>query len=105
MFVMRAFTAKDRGEDQSTAPTQHEAAGGEGGMWEERLLRLYYQDIGAVSRLSLEEEKALACAIQQLTPPQTGPGDGPQDGGELNSSPRPERCDGEQARQLMIAAN
>jgi RNA polymerase primary sigma factor len=105
MFVMRAFAAKDRGEEQSSAPTQHEAAGGEGGMWEERLLRLYYQDIGAVSRLSLEEEKALACDIQQLTPPQTGPGDGPQDGGELYSSPRPERCDGEQARQLMIAAN
>jgi RNA polymerase primary sigma factor len=105
MFVMRAFTAKDRGEHQSTAPTQHEAAGGEGGMWEERLLRLYYQDIGAVSRLSLEEEKALACDIQKLTLPHTGPGNGPQDGGELNSSPRPAQCDGEQARQLMIAAN
>ncbi len=105
MFVRRAFTTKDRGEGRSITPTQYEAGGGEGAMWEERLLCLYYRDIGAVPRLSLEEEKALACDIQQLTPPQTGPGDSPHDGGELDSAPRPERCDSERARQLMIAAN
>ena len=105
MFVMRAFTPKDRAADQSTPPAPQEAAGREGGMWEERLLRLYYQDIGAVPRLSLEEEKALACDIQQRTPPLMGSDDDPQSRGEASARTATERCDSEQARQLMITAN
>jgi RNA polymerase primary sigma factor len=105
MFVMRAFTPKDRAADQSTPPAPQEAAGREGGMWEERLLRLYYQDIGAVPRLSLEEEKALAGDIQQLSPPPMGSGNDPQSRGEASSPTGAERCDSEQARQLMITAN
>jgi RNA polymerase primary sigma factor len=105
MFVMRAFAPKDRAADPSMPAAPQEVAGREGGSRDERLLHLYYQDIGAVPCLSLEEEKALACDIQQLTPPLMGSDDDPQSSGEPGSPTGSERCDSEQARQLMITAN
>jgi RNA polymerase primary sigma factor len=102
---MRAFPPKGHGEEPSTPPAQRQPAGRDGGVWEERFLSRYYQEISAVPRLSLAEEKALAYDIQQLTLLQTGPGDGTQSGGEASSSTASERCESEQARQLMITAN
>ena len=50
----------------SAAPA--EASSRDGMSWEDRVLRLYYQDIGAVPRLRVEEERELAQEIQQCLP-------------------------------------
>jgi RNA polymerase primary sigma factor len=73
--------------------------------WEDRVLRLYYQDIGAVPRLRLEEERELAQEIQQCMPlPSAGDqlGDGLDEPTERSGAAR---LRSQRARELMITAN
>jgi RNA polymerase primary sigma factor len=103
MFVMRAFTPKGH----AGLPT--EAGPGEGVhrdqlSWEDRVLRLYYQDIGAVPRLRPEEERELAQEIQQVVPARNALGrlpDTPDTAAESSCA----GCPGQRAREVMITAN
>jgi RNA polymerase primary sigma factor len=109
LFVMRAFTPKSRGEGLYEAEAPSGAEARELSLWEDRLLRLYYQEIGAVPRLGLEEEKELAFDIQARPPAQ-------QRRGRLDGAPEaPASADAamsreggsrsKRARELMITAN
>jgi RNA polymerase primary sigma factor len=105
MFVMRAFTPKGRAYVLSDTATPGEGPNWDGASWEDRVLRLYYQDIGAVPRLHREEERELAQAIQQLIP---SPRDGDELAAELNQgeiAPCPARVGSQRAREMMITAN
>jgi RNA polymerase primary sigma factor len=105
MFVMRAFTPTGRSKVDAEPDRPQEADGHEGIAWEDRLLRLYYLDIGAVPRLRLEEEKALAFDIQQLMPrlpPAAKEDDGHWPGTDCCGD---DRRRGERARDTMITAN
>jgi RNA polymerase primary sigma factor len=105
MFVMRAFTPKGQANVLSDSAAPAEASNRDGMSWEDRVLRLYYQDIGAVPRLRVEEERELAQEIQQFMPSQSAvdqlgePCDGPAEllGAALTRS--------QQAREVMITAN
>jgi RNA polymerase primary sigma factor len=105
MFVMRAFIPNGRGAVPANTDQPQEPDGRTRGAWEDRLLSLYYHDIGAVPRLRLEEEKALAADIQQSVPaPQ------PVDGEAAAALAKTvSRWDGQRrgqgARDLMIRAN
>lgn len=105
LFVMRAFTPKGRGDAGADPTMPPESAGSEGGVWEDRLLRLYYQDIGAVPRLRIEEERALAREIQHpiaFPTPATEAAAAPSSTSHAGwSEPLPSQ----QARELMITAN
>jgi RNA polymerase primary sigma factor len=105
MFVMRAFTPNGRGEGHAAAGQPQEVEGYEVTAWENRLLRLYYQDIGAVPRLRFEEEKALACDVQQLGPASPAL-TGEEEGALAETGWRwRDRRRGERAREMMINAN
>src|SRR5262245_44592056 len=71
MFVMRAFTPKGHAGLLSDTTGVGEESTRDSLPWEDRVLRLYYQDIGAVPRLRVEEERELAQEIQQLIPAQS----------------------------------
>jgi RNA polymerase primary sigma factor len=105
MFVMRAFASKEPSTGRADPSVPPEGSSRDGGAWEDRVLRCYYQDIGAVPRLDLEEERRLAQEIQQGLTSQTSSDDlaatlaGACD--PLRATPeRPQ-----QARELMITAN
>jgi RNA polymerase primary sigma factor len=105
MFVMRAFTPKEHADVFPETATPHEPSNGTGASWEDRVLRLYYQDIGAVPRLRLEEERELATAIQQLAAPHRGLDDL---GDELDAPeglPYVAQVRNRQAWEMMITAN
>jgi len=102
---MRAFTPKGHAHVLSDMAVPAEASNRDGMTWEDRVLRLYYQDIGAVPRLRVEEERELAQEIQQYMPSQSAvdqleePRDGPAEllgAAHLRS---------QQAREVMITAN
>ena len=105
MFVMRAFTPKGHVNVLSDSAAPAEASNRDGMAWEDRVLRLYYQDIGAVPRLRVEEERELAQEIQQFMLSQSAvdqlgePRDGPA---ELSCAARTRS---QQAREVMITAN
>ncbi|HXH13211.1 MAG TPA: sigma-70 family RNA polymerase sigma factor [Alphaproteobacteria bacterium] len=107
MFVMRAFTPKSRSTVDAEPDRAPEADGCEGVAWDDRLLRLYYHDIGAVPRLGLEEEKDLAFDIQQLMPRLRAGAEAEEDDGDVRETDGCEdhRCRGERARETMITAN
>jgi RNA polymerase primary sigma factor len=105
MFVMRAFTPKGHAHVLADIAAPVEALNHDGMSWEDRVLRLYYQDIGAVPRLRLEEERELAQEIQQCMPlPSAGDqlGDGLDEPTELSGAARQRS---QRARELMITAN
>jgi len=109
MFVMRAFVPKGRVNVLPDSATASETPSRDSTSWEDRVLRLYYQDIGTVPRLRIEEERELAQAIQQCVPPADG-ADEPMDGligdfveDEGPHSPPP--IGQQQAREAMITAN
>jgi RNA polymerase primary sigma factor len=105
MFVMRAFTPKGHAHVLADTAAPVEAPTHAGMSWEDRVLRLYYQDIGAVPRLRLEEERELAQEIQQCMPlPSAGDqlGDGLDEPTELSGAARQRS---QRARELMITAN
>jgi RNA polymerase primary sigma factor len=105
MFVMRAFTPKGHANVPSDTTALGEASIRDEGSWEDRILRLYYQDIGAVPRLRVEEERELAQEIQQLNPPQTAADDVLHQLDELEDTPGAVQVRSQQARETMITAN
>jgi RNA polymerase primary sigma factor len=105
MFVMRAFTPKGQAQVLSDPPVAAEASNRHGPSWEDRVLRLYYQDIGAVPRLPVERERELAQEIQQhlLSPSAVDQlGDSCDASPEL---PEPAHLRSQRARETMITAN
>ena len=106
MFVMRAFTPKGHANVLSDTAAPAEASSRDGMSWEDRVLRLYYQDIGAVPRLRVEEERELAQEIQQSMPSQSAVdqlGDAAAMSPQSCRAPRALRS--QQAREVMITAN
>jgi RNA polymerase primary sigma factor len=105
MFVMRAFTPKGQANILADTAVPAEGLSRDGGAWEDRVLRLYYQDIGAVPRLRVEEERELAQEIQQCTAPQSAVDhcgdslDPPED------LPCTAHVRSQRAREVMITAN
>lgn len=105
MFVMRAFTPNGSADSHPETAMPPEPDGREAMAWEDRLLRLYYHDIGAIPRLRLEEEQALAADIQQLPPASRSVN---VEEGEASSEKALRWLDrhrGERAREMMISAN
>jgi RNA polymerase primary sigma factor len=104
MFIMRAFTPKGRAAIPSDAEPADEAPTRAEPVWEDRTLRLYYQDIGSVPRLRLEEERQLAQEIQQGLASPSGAGavgDADVDGEAAYPAP----VGRQRARETMITAN
>jgi RNA polymerase primary sigma factor len=105
MFVMRAFTPKGHTNALANPTAPAEAPNRDGGAGEDRVLRSYYQDIGAVPRLRVEEERQLAQEVQQFTAPPTEVDslgdklDAPED------RLRPAHARSQRAREVMITAN
>jgi RNA polymerase primary sigma factor len=69
------------------------------------VLGCYYQDIGAVPRLQIEEERQLAQEIQQCRASQTTNDDVADDLETPHDPLRTAQMRGQQARELMITAN
>jgi RNA polymerase primary sigma factor len=105
MFVMRAFTPKGPATVLSDTATAGEAPTRSGAVWEDRTLRLYYQDIGGVPRLRLEDERRLAQEIQQRVPSPCGADEVTDAGGEGEAAAYPARVGSQRARETMITAN
>jgi RNA polymerase primary sigma factor len=105
MFVMRAFTPKGQTAVLPDTVTAGEAPTRSGAMWEDRTLRLYYQDIGCVPRLRLEEERLLAQEIQQGIASSSDAGEVTGAGTEGEAAAHPVRVSGQRARETMITAN
>src|SRR5919106_6062812 len=105
MFVMRAFTPKGQANILADTAVPAEGLSRDGGAWEDRVLRLYYQDIGAVPRLRVEEERELAQEIQQCTAPQSAV----DHCGDSLNPPEDLSCTAhvrsQRAREVMITAN
>jgi RNA polymerase primary sigma factor len=105
MFVMRAFTPKGHANVVSETATPAESSQRDTATWEDRVLRLYYLDIGAVPRLRVGEERELAQEIQQCTAP---PSEGDRPKGARNAPDNPPytaQVRSRQAWELMITAN
>jgi RNA polymerase primary sigma factor len=105
MFVMRAFTPKGHAPVLADTAAPVEAPNCDGMSWEDRVLRLYYQDIGAVPRLRVEEERELAQEIQQCMPLPSAVdqlGDGLDEPTEPSGAAR---LRSQRAREVMITAN
>jgi RNA polymerase primary sigma factor len=105
LFVMRAFTPKGHADVYSGPATPAEASTRDGMSWEDRVLRLYYQDIGAVPRLQVQEERELAQEIQQSTTPQSGVEHLGDTCAEPTDLPCAARLRSQRAREVMITAN
>jgi RNA polymerase primary sigma factor len=105
MFVMRAFTPKEPSNVLADPAVPTEVSSRDGDAWEDRVLRCYYQDIGAVPRLCLEEERRLAQEIQQWLASPTNIDDLPAELDEASASLRTSQQRGQQAREVMITAN
>ncbi|HEX9867258.1 MAG TPA: sigma-70 family RNA polymerase sigma factor, partial [Candidatus Tectomicrobia bacterium] len=105
MFVMRAFTPKGPSTVLADPAVPTEVSTRDGDAWEDRVLRCYYRDIGAVPRLCLEEERQLAQEIQQcLASPTTiddlaAKLDAPSDPWRIAQQRS------QQAREVMFTAN
>jgi RNA polymerase primary sigma factor len=105
MFVMRAFTPKGHAHVLADTAAPVEAPTHAGMSWEDRVLRLYYQDIGAVPRLRLEEERELAQEIQQCMPVRSAVdqlGDGLDEPTELSCAAR---LRSQRARDLRLVVS
>jgi RNA polymerase primary sigma factor len=105
MFIMRSFTPKGHANVTSDAVAPTEGSNRDGVSWEDRVLRLYYQDIGAVPRLHVEEERELAREIQQLAPAPKEAEAVADKLDEPNGTPCAAQVRSQQARQVMITAN
>jgi RNA polymerase primary sigma factor len=105
MFVMRAFTPKRHVYVPADSPIPVETSNRDRAAWEDRLLRLYYQDIGTVPRLRQEEERALADEIQQLSVPQRQGEDHGDRRGQPEGPLSAACLQAQQAREVMITAN
>jgi Sigma-70 factor, region 1.2 len=64
LFVMRGYPPNGRKGRSSDPPAPSKAEDWQGTVWHDRLLRIYYQDIGTIPRLRPEEERELACDLQ-----------------------------------------
>jgi RNA polymerase primary sigma factor len=105
MFVMRAFVPKGHPDVPSETAVPADGMSRDGISWEDRVLHLYYQDIGAVPRLRMDEERELAQEIQHREPAQGAigqPGNGPEERPEASSAASLRR---QRAREIMITAN
>jgi RNA polymerase primary sigma factor len=105
MFVMRAFTPKGHANVPADSPIPAETSNRDRVAWEDRILRLYFQDIGAVPRLRQEEERDLAREIQQSSVPQKQVEDLGDSLGELEGPLSAARLQSQRAREVMITAN
>jgi RNA polymerase primary sigma factor len=105
LFVMRAFTPKGHTNALSDAAPPGEASTASGDSWEDRLLRLYYRDIGAVPRLRREEERELAQEVQRCALPPTELDDGGNRPAAAEAAPHTAPARSQQAREMMITAN
>jgi RNA polymerase primary sigma factor len=105
MFVMRAFTPKGHATVPSDAAAPAEGLNRDGGAWEDRVLRLYYQDIGAVPRLRVEEERELAQEIQQFAAPQSAVNHPADTLDDPEDPPCAAHVRSQRAREVMITAN
>jgi RNA polymerase primary sigma factor len=102
---MRAFPHHGRNDAPAAPspvpePDRHPAT-----VRDDRLLRLYYADIGAISRLGLEEEKDLAVDIQQLSLAPSPASRRKTAEGHDTQRDGADRRRGERARETMISAN
>jgi RNA polymerase primary sigma factor len=105
MFVMRAFTPKGHANALPDTAAPAEAPNRDGVSREDRVLRLYYHDIGAVPRLRVEEERELAQEIQQFTPTPTAVDRLEESLDEPAERPCAARLRAQRAREVMITAN
>jgi RNA polymerase primary sigma factor len=105
MFVMRAFTPKGPTTVLSDTATAGEGSSRAGTMWEDRTLRLYYQDIGGVPRLRLEEERQLAQEIQHGVPSPSDADEATDTGIEGKAAVSQASVGSQRARETMITAN
>jgi RNA polymerase primary sigma factor len=105
LFVMRAFTPKGHAKVISGPAAPAEAPNRDGTSWEDRVLRLYYQDIGAVPRLHVQEERELAQDIQQHLTSQSAGAHLGDTLDEPTDLPRTARLRSQRAREVMITAN
>jgi RNA polymerase primary sigma factor len=105
MFIMRAFTPKGQVPVVPDTATAGEATSRNSTSWEDRVLRLYYQDIGAVPRLCLEEERVLARAIQYGLPLPDESEELPRTGAADEAMPVPAPGGQQRARDTMVTAN
>jgi RNA polymerase primary sigma factor len=105
MFIMRAFIPKGPSNVLAEPAVPTEVSTRNGDAWEDRVLRCYYQDIGAVPRLCLEEERQLAQEIQQCLASPTTIDDLAARLDEPRDPLRTAQQCGQQAREVMITAN
>jgi DNA-directed RNA polymerase sigma subunit (sigma70/sigma32) len=105
LFVMRGYPPNGRKGRSSDPPAPSKAEDWQGTAWHDRLLRIYYQDIGTIPRLRPEEERELACDLQQPLL-QEKRSRGIAEGGDDKSPPtRSAPIASAHARELMITAN
>ena len=105
MFVMRAFVPNKPSPGLADPTVPPEVSSRDGSAWEDRVLRCYYQDIGAVPRLCLEEERQLAQEIQAHLASQTAIEDLPTRLDEPSDPLHIGQHRQQQAREIMITAN
>ncbi len=105
LFVMRAFTPKEPAHVLPDTALPAKTSSRDSLSWEDRVLRLYYQDIGAVPRLRVDEERQLAQEIQRTAPSQSTLGQLEDRLDETAELPCAARLRSQQAREVMITAN
>jgi RNA polymerase primary sigma factor len=105
MFVMRAFIPKEPSNVLADPAVPTEVSSRDGDAWEDRVLRCYYHDIGAVPRLCLEDERQLAQEIQQWLASPTNIDDLSANLDKASDPLRTSQQHGQQAREVMITAN
>jgi RNA polymerase sigma factor (sigma-70 family) len=105
LFVMRGYPPNGRKGRSSDPPAPSKAEDWQGTAWHDRLLRIYYQDIGTIPRLRPEEERELACDLQQPLVLEKR-SLGIAEGGDDKSPPtRSAPIASAHARELMVTAN
>jgi RNA polymerase primary sigma factor len=102
---MRAFSPKGAAHVRPDPAIPAEISGRDSMSWEDRVLRLYYQDIAAVPRLHVDEERALAQEIQQSVPSETAMAQLEEELDDATEPSHARRPRSQQARELMITAN
>jgi RNA polymerase primary sigma factor len=105
MFVMRAFTPKGHANVVSETVPPAEPSPRDAAAWEDRVLRLYYLDIGAVPRLRVGEERELAQEIQQFTAAPSANDRPKSRRAAPDNPPYAAQVRSRQAWELMITAN
>lgn len=105
LFVMRGYPPNGRKGLSSDPPAPSTAEDRQETPWHDRLLRTYYQAIGAIPRLRPEEERELACDLQQPLLQEKRSGGIAEGVDEKSPTTRSAPIASAHARELMITAN